>query len=79
MSRALDDDLEFLHPYFVASKEADLDAAFEDGKRRAIKSINQRIADLLHKADRISLLTRQDYNRAKGMPTVDVRQEPTNV
>jgi hypothetical protein len=59
------DDLEFLHPYFVASKETDLDKAFEDGKQRAISTIDRQIEMLRQKAERIELITRDDYNRAK--------------
>lgn len=67
MARTLSDDIAYLHPYFVASPEKDLDAAFEDGKRRAIKSLDSRVAGLLHQIDRIKMITRADYNRHTGI------------
>lgn len=66
MARTLSDDVEFLHAYFVASNEKDLDAAFEDGKRRAIKTLDNRIVDMLHRIERIQMITRADYNRHAG-------------
>jgi hypothetical protein len=50
----------FLHKFFVASDLPDLDAAFEDGKQRAISSLEARIA-------RIRTTTRADYNKAFGI------------
>lgn len=47
-------DLRFVHNYYRASKETDLDAAFEDGKRRAIKVLSNQV-------QRIENLTRADY------------------
>jgi hypothetical protein len=38
----------------------DLDAAFEDGKRRAILSLEARI-------ERVRITTRADYNKAFGI------------
>lgn len=49
--------LEYLHPYYVASDLADLDAAFEDGKRRAIATLERRL-------DMIRNATRGDYEAA---------------
>lgn len=51
---------QFIHPFFVASELPDLDAAFEDGKQRAIHSLEARI-------DRVKLTTRRDYNKAFGL------------
>lgn len=48
--------VEFIHRYYVASGLADLDAAFEDGKQRAIRTLEKRI-----KLIRCS--TRADYER----------------
>ncbi|HEV2540249.1 MAG TPA: hypothetical protein VGU03_11130 [Frateuria sp.] len=50
----------FLHPFFVASELPDLDDAFEDGKQRAIRSLEARI-------DRVRITTRADYNKAFGI------------
>ena len=51
---------QFIHPFFVASELADLDAAFEDGKQRAIRSLEARI-------ERVKQTTRSDYNKAFGL------------
>jgi hypothetical protein len=50
----------FLHPFFAASEQKDLDAAFEDGKARAIRSLEARI-------ERVRNTTRADYNKAFGI------------
>lgn len=49
--------LERLHPFYVASDEPDLDAAFEDGKRRYIRSLERDI-ELIRQS------TRHDYESA---------------
>lgn len=46
----------FVHPYYVASDETDLDAAFEDGKRRAILVLERRI-------EQVRGMARADYER----------------
>lgn len=53
-------DIQFLHPYYVASDLKDLDAAFEDGKQRAIATLEKQIA-------RIKSLSRADYNKYHGI------------
>ncbi|ODT97431.1 MAG: hypothetical protein ABS82_00300 [Rhodanobacter sp. SCN 67-45] len=53
-------ELEHLHRFYVASNESDLDAAWADGQRRAIRALQSRI-------DRIQRLTRADYERAHGV------------
>lgn len=47
---------QFVHPYYSASHEVDLDAAFADGKRRAIRVLEKRI-------DQVSKMVRADYER----------------
>lgn len=47
---------QFVHPYYVASDAADLDAAFEDGKRRA-----ERVLE--HQIEQLRRMTRADYER----------------
>lgn len=49
--------LQYIHPFYVASDLPDLDAAFEDGKRRAISTLENRIAQ-------VRASTRADYERA---------------
>jgi hypothetical protein len=66
MARTLSDEVEYLHPYFVASREKDLDAAFEDGKRRAIASLHATLAAVQYQIDRIQMITRADYSRHAG-------------
>lgn len=46
--------LQYIHPYYVASDLPDLDAAFDDGKRRAILTLERKIA-------KIQAATRADY------------------
>ena len=48
--------LQYIHPFYVASDLPDLDAAFEDGKRRAVTTLERRIA-------MIQRATRADYER----------------
>jgi len=48
--------LEYIHPFYVASDQPDLDAAFEEGKRRAISTLESRIAQ-------VRSATRADYER----------------
>ena len=52
--------IEYISPFFKASNERDLDAAFEYGKARAISTLEKRIAE-------IRTTTRQHYNRAYGI------------
>lgn len=47
---------QFVHPYYVASDAADLDAAFEDGKRRAVRVLE-------HQMEQVRRMTRADYER----------------
>jgi len=54
--------LQYIHPFYVASDLPDLDAAFEDGKQRAISTLERRIC-LIQKA------TRADYEREFCRPT----------
>ena len=49
--------LNFIHPYYVASDLAYPDAAFDDGKARAISTLNKRIRQ-------IEASTLQDYEAA---------------
>ena len=49
--------LERLHPFYVASDEADLDAAFDDGKRRFLRTLER-------EAEQVRLATRSDYESA---------------
>lgn len=53
-------ELERLHAYYLASGERDLDAAWADGQRRAIRALQLRI-------DRINRLTREDYETHYGI------------
>lgn len=49
--------LEFLHPFYVASDLPDLDAAFEDGKVRALRTLERRAA-------MVRAAARSDYEAA---------------
>lgn len=49
--------LEFLHPFYVASDLPELDAAFEDGKQRALRTLERRAA-------MVRAATRSDYESA---------------
>ena len=51
---ALGSDIDFLSPYYKASVEINLDAAFEDGKQKAISCLQNKI-------ERIKRITRSDY------------------
>ena len=53
-------ELERMHSFYAASNEPDLDAAWADGQRRAIRTLQLRI-------DRIKRLTRADYERCNGV------------
>lgn len=46
----------FIHPYYVASDEMDLDKAFDEGKRRAIRVLEKKI-------EQVRLMCRADYER----------------
>lgn len=48
--------LQFLHPFYVASDLPDLDEAFEDGKRRALLTLERQAA-------KVRAVTRADYER----------------
>ncbi len=49
--------LERLHPFYVASDNPDLDAAFDEGKRRYLRSLER-------ESELVGLATRQDYESA---------------
>lgn len=49
--------LDYIHSFYVASDIKDLDAAWEDGKQRAIQTLEHRI-------ERVGAATRREYNRA---------------
>lgn len=49
--------LQYLHPFYVASDLPDLDDAFEDGKARAIRTLERQV-------EQIKAATRADYERA---------------
>ncbi|GAB2494219.1 hypothetical protein [Arenimonas alkanexedens] len=55
--------LQYLHPFYVASGLSDLDAAFEDGKARAISTLGRQI-------ERIKSAKREDYEAAFGVISV---------
>lgn len=46
----------FVHPYYVASDERDLDKAFDEGKQRAIRTLERRI-------EQVRSMCRTDYER----------------
>ncbi len=46
----------FVHPYYVASDESDLDSAFEEGKQRAIRVLERQI-------EQVRTMRRADYER----------------
>lgn len=47
---------QFIHPYYVASGETGRDAAFEDGKRRAIRVLE-------HHIEQVRGMVLADYER----------------
>jgi|GEM_PF-5323205 len=53
-------DLQYVHPFYVAATDGDLNEQFEEGKRRAIDVMQRRI-------DRIKQYTRADYNNCFGV------------